>query len=146
MGSRLILLFFLLAKRVLPGSVIAMKSLKYIPNSLKDAGCEVRHAFIVRLNRMTKAGFVRVWSSVAYLFPGLHPDGFDDSESGWPSVLRPFAAEAWRRAVLGQLGDDELYPSDAQWAGLYDRMIIHRQDETKRRIELAALSAGGVNV
>jgi len=25
---------------------------------------------------------VRAWSSVAYLFPGLHPDGFAAADSG----------------------------------------------------------------
>jgi len=28
---------------------------------------------------------------------GLHPDGFDDSESGWPEELKPICAEMWRR-------------------------------------------------
>jgi hypothetical protein len=56
---------------------------------------------------------VRAWSSVAYLFPGLHPDGFEDADSGWPHVLKRFAAEAWRRAEAGELADEELYPCDA---------------------------------
>ncbi len=74
---------------------------------------------------------------MAYLYPGLHPDGYDDSESGWPRALKRFAVEAWRRAEAGELEDEELYPSDAQWAGLYDRMKIHTSDETVRRQELA---------
>jgi len=28
---------------------------------------------------------------------GLHPDGFDDPESGWPENLRPICAEMWLR-------------------------------------------------
>ena len=71
----------------------------------------------------------------------LHPDGFEDDESGWPRVLKTFAEEAWRRADFGRLSDDELYCSDAQWAGLYDRMSSHTPDETERRAELARLSA-----
>jgi len=43
------------------------------------------------------------------LFPGLHPDGFEEADSGWPRVLRRVAAEAWRRAEAGELSDDELY-------------------------------------
>jgi len=39
---------------------------------------------------------------------GLHPDGFEDAESGWPRVLRRFAAEAWRRAEADELDDAEL--------------------------------------
>jgi len=82
--------------------------------------------------------FVRVWSALAYLFPGLHPDGHADADSGWPRVLKPFAAEAWRRADAGELADEELYPSDAQWSGLYDRMHPHEPDEMERRLALAA--------
>jgi hypothetical protein len=33
----------------------------------------------------------------------LHPDGYEDSESGWPPILKRFAAEAWRRAEAGEL-------------------------------------------
>jgi hypothetical protein len=87
---------------------------------------------------LAKADFVRAWCSVAYLFPGLHLDGFEDADSGWPPVLRRFAEEAWRRAEAGELHDEELYPSDAQWSGLYDRMFVHFRDETERRLELAA--------
>lgn len=86
---------------------------------------------------MSREQFVRSWSAVAYLFPGLHPDGYDDSESGWPRALKRFAGEAWRRAEAGELTDDELYCSDAQWCGLYDRMHTHEPDETERRIALA---------
>jgi hypothetical protein len=31
-----------------------------------------------------------------------------------------------------------LYPSDAQWSGLYDRMFPHLPDELERRFALAA--------
>ena len=68
----------------------------------------------------------------------LLPDGFEDADSGWPRVLKRFAAEAWRRADAGELADEELYPSDAQWSGLYDRMFPHTVDEMERRLALAA--------
>jgi len=80
----------------------------------------------------------RAWSSVAYLFPGLHPDGFEGADSGWPRVLKRFAAEAWRRADAGGLADAELYCSDAAWCGLYDQMHAHEPDEMDHRIALAA--------
>jgi hypothetical protein len=51
-------------------------------------------------------------------------------------------AEAWRRADTGELDDNELYPSDAQWCGLYDRMTSHTDEETARRKNLAAASSG----
>jgi hypothetical protein len=76
---------------------------------------------------------------VAYLFPGLHPDDYEDTDRGWPHALRRLAAEAWHRAGDGQLSDDELYPSDAQWCGLYDRMNGHTPDETARRRRLVGM-------
>ncbi len=59
-------------------------------------------------------------------------------DSGWPRVLKRFAAEAWRRADVGELADDELYCTDAVWSGLYDRMHTHESDEMDRRLALAA--------
>ncbi len=53
-------------------------------------------------------------------------------------MLKRFAAEAWRRADAGELADEELYPCDAQWSGLYDRMHTHSDAETARRVQLAA--------
>lgn len=53
-------------------------------------------------------------------------------------MLKHFAFEAWQRANAGELADEELYPSDAQWCGLYDRMHTHEPDEVERRLALAA--------
>jgi len=117
-----------------------MKSYIYIPSSFRAAGKQVRLPLTGNLDRLPKHEFIQAWSSVAYLFPGLHPDGFEDADSGWPRVLKRFAAEAWRRADADELNDDELYPGDAQWSGLYDRMFDHAPDETARRMELAELS------
>jgi hypothetical protein len=115
-----------------------MKSAVYIPNSPKAAGRQVRLALAGPLNCLPKTDFLRAWCSVAYLFPGLHPDGFEDADSGWPRVVRRFAGEAWRRADAGELADEELYCSDATWSGIYDRMLIHLPEENQRRLELAA--------
>jgi len=128
---------FILAKNIAQDKLAVMKTAIYVPNSLKAAGRQVRLAMARPLQELSKTDFVRAWCSVAYLFPGLHPDGFDHPESGWTPVLRRFAAEAWRRADAGELGDDELYACDAQWSGLYDRMMVHLPDETERRLELA---------
>jgi hypothetical protein len=70
--------------------------------------------------------------------PGLHPDGYADVDSGWPRVLKHFATEAWRRVEAGEITEDELYQSDSQWCGLYDRMHTHEPDEMERRLALAA--------
>ncbi len=71
------------------------------------------------------------------MFPRLQPDGFEKPDSDRPARLRRFAAEAWRRAGAGQLADGELHPCDAQWSGLYDRMFVHTEQETARRVEIA---------
>ncbi len=118
-----------------------MKMFHFIPDSARTAASHLRFALAQPLENLSKADFIRSWSSIAYLFPGLHPDGFEDAESGWPRVLRRFAAEAWRRADASELDDAELYPSDAQWAGLCDHMTSHTAEETERRAELVALSA-----
>ncbi|WP_166443112.1 hypothetical protein [Phragmitibacter flavus] len=52
--------------------------------------------------------------------------------------MKPYAAEAWRRSERGELDDNELYPSDAQWAGLHDRMTTHTPEETYFRQRIAA--------
>ena len=109
----------------------------YVPSSRKAARGQLRTALAGPLESLSKSGFVRAWCSLAYLYPGLHPDGYADADSGWPRILKRFAAEAWRRAAAGELADEELYACDAQWSGLYDRMRTHKPDETKRRRELA---------
>jgi hypothetical protein len=114
-----------------------MKTISHVPNSLRRAGREVRLSLARSLENLPREQFVRTWSAIAYLFPGLHPDGFEDAASGWPRALKRFAAEAWRRAGVGELTDEELYPSDAQWSGLYDRMHTHEADEVERRLALA---------
>lgn len=80
------------------------------------------------------------WHSLAYLYPGLHPDGYDDPDSGWPRVLKKFAAEAWTRFEADELADEELYPAEAAWCGIFDRMArAPTAEETERRALTAAL-------
>ena len=112
----------------------------FIPTSLREAAQHLRDGLADSPANLAKADFVRVWSSLVYLYPGLHPDGFDEPESGWPTALKRFATGAWRRMEAGELAEEELYPSDAQWAGIYDRMTIHTPDETARRLELGQAS------
>lgn len=113
-------------------------SIEVPARTLRGAGRELRRAFTAPLEQLPNPDFIRAWCAVAYTFPGLHPDGYEDVESGWPRALRRFAAEAWRRADAGELADEELYPCDAQWAGIYDRMHTHEDDETARRFQIAA--------
>lgn len=108
-----------------------------VPSTLRGAGNELRRAFAARLDTLPKRDFVRAWCAISYAFPGLHPDGYEDAESGWPRVLKRFAAEAWRRNDAGELLDEEMYPSDAAWAGIYDRLDGTTADENQRRVEIA---------
>jgi len=61
------------------------------------------------VEQLPARAFIRAWCSLSYLYPGLHPDGYEDADSGWPRALRRVAAEAWRRAEAGELSDNELY-------------------------------------
>jgi DNA (cytosine-5)-methyltransferase 1 len=97
------------------------------------------------LRQLPLAEFKRGWYSVGFLYPGLHPDsalehGKEISnaaedfpeirkieprllapyfvDSGWPVILAPIAAEAWRRYETGELKDDEFYCSEAVTAGM----------------------------
>lgn len=89
--------------------------------------------------------FRRAWFSIGFLYPGLHPDsasehGGDISndiadvpevrkaeprllvpyfvQSGWPVVLVPILAEAWRRYEANEMLDSEFYCSEAVIAGI----------------------------
>lgn len=122
-----------------------MKSVIYIPRSAKDAGAQLRRVLARQLENLPKSNFVGAWSPIACFSPGLHPDDLEDTESGWPRVLRSCAAEAWLRSDIGALDDDDLYPFDAHWPGLYDRLNSHTTDETERRRALAAHSVESAN-
>ena len=116
-----------------------MSSCICIPNSVDSATDVLASTFGIRLESLSKFEFVRAWCALSYLNPGLHPDGFEEPDSGWPENLKPHAVEAWRRAEIGELADEEMYPCDATWAGLYDQMDTHTDQETARRLELAAM-------
>lgn len=114
-----------------------MESLIHIPASRRSAAKVLRQSLTADFGMMPKREFLRAWSSIFYLYPGLNPEGHEDPESGWPTHLRRFADEAWRRAGEGELADDEVFTSDAQWCGIYDRIKTPTTEETKRRMELA---------
>lgn len=116
----------------------------FAPNSRKQAAQALRAARVADLTALPKPHFLTAWCAIAYLLPGLHPDGFESEDSGWPRSLKRFAAEAWRRAYFGELNDEELYPCDAQWAGLFDLRTRHTMEETQRRAEIAACFGRGV--
>jgi DNA (cytosine-5)-methyltransferase 1 len=109
--------------------------------------------------------FKRAWYSVAFLYPGLHPDGALDhgktvcrdferkslvrradrrlltpyyERSGWPVVLAPIAKEAWRRNRAGEFKDEEFYCSDAQMAGMCFRNPWMAEQQIAGGVQIAA--------
>ena len=89
--------------------------------SLRLERCALLAAgFAAHLEQLSKPDFIRAWCASTDIYPGLHPDGYDNAESGWPRVLQRFAAEAWQRNEVGELLDEEMYPCDAAWSGIYD--------------------------
>jgi len=99
-----------------------MESSMHIPEHNGEAAASITMFVYQQLDTLSHSSFMKLWSAIAYLHPCLHPDGFEEASSGWPDELRPVATEAWRRAEAGELTDYELYPADASWAGVYDRM------------------------
>lgn len=109
--------------------------------------------------------FKQGWFSLAFLYAGLHPDSALDhgkavskviedypltssrdprllapyyERSGWPVILAPIAAEAWRRYEAEELRDDEFYCSEAQMAGMCFRNPWMADEQIAGRAEFAA--------
>lgn len=121
-----------------------MNALLYVPESKRKAAEVLRASISEDLGSLAKQRFLRTWCAIAYLFPGLHPDAYEDAASGWPRVLKRFAAEAWRRAQAGELSEEELYPSDAAWCGVCDGQAALTSDESRRRRRLHRLFGNAV--
>lgn len=117
-----------------------MNTSAYVPCTKNDAGLIVRLSLNESVHDFSREEFINVWHSIAYLHPGLHPDDYDDPDSGWPRALERFAAEAWRRFEAGELTEAELYPVDAAWSSVYDSLARPpTADESRRRTVIAAL-------
>ena|SRR5690625_3114565 len=114
--------------------------MKLIPDSLDTAKTFLAEVIDKNPRSLPKQTFILTWNAICYLNPSLHPDGCGDSDSGWPAELRPFATEAWRRFKSGTISEDELYPADATWAGIYDTRIITDQESLNRRKMLHKLT------
>ena len=61
------------------------------------------------LKKLDKRDFLKAWRALAFLNNALHPDDYNSPDGGWPEELKPLAREAFRRAKIGELSDDELY-------------------------------------
>ncbi len=91
-----------------------MKESIYIPPSAATAERYVRSTLANELESLPKHDFMKAYCSVAYLYPGFHPDEWQDWTG--PAEIKPLLAEAWRRAEAGELTDNELYPYRASKA------------------------------
>lgn len=94
-----------------------------IPNSYVEA-CECFREILRsrhRLHRLSRVDFLRGWWSLFYIAPGLHPDEFANLEGGWPEFWVVFAQEAFRRFVLAEIGESDLYPMAVQQLALGHR-------------------------
>ena len=89
-----------------------------IPRDEADARTRLAALTSVEMSSAGRARFLQGWHALFWLFPGLHPDGFDEDWEGEFEAYRPLAAEAFKRAEAGELNDDELYPSEAAQARL----------------------------
>jgi len=115
------------------------------------------------IRRIPVVDFLRGWYSVAFVYAGLHPDSAlehgDDVamnletiptsggkqlrqlapyyvRSGWPVVLAPVAAEAWRRYEAGDLKEDEFYCTQAVAAGMMHRNpnLANENNSTRKEV------------
>lgn len=114
-----------------------MKSCYSVPSSITEAEAQFAVGSAASLSDLPTDDFLARWCALAYLEPGVHPDGFESDDSGWPELLKPYAAEAWRRHSLEELSDSEIYCSHATWAGLCDRMNSHDEEENELRERIA---------
>ena len=56
--------------------------------------------------------FIDMYKSIFKLFPGLHPDEYDNPDGGWPEELKPWAKRAFELHKQGLISDEDLYPAD----------------------------------
>jgi DNA (cytosine-5)-methyltransferase 1 len=117
------------------------------------------------LKRTTADEFKRGWYSIGFLYPGLHPDSSLDhgketssesedhpfvrsfepkliapyyARSGWPVVLAPIAAEAWRRFDAGEMKHVEFYCGEAVMAGMSHRDAEPEAEMKRERVRAFA--------
>jgi len=73
------------------------------------------------LKMLNKQTFLNAWKALAFLFPGIHPDEYENFDGGWPEKLKPLAAEAWRRFQSGEFSEENLYQVGEAMKGLNAR-------------------------
>lgn len=63
------------------------------------------------LEEIKDKSLIKGYHQIFEQYPGLHPDGFDDPDSGWTEELRLICAEMWRRTELpeSEVNEDHMY-------------------------------------
>jgi len=63
------------------------------------------------LEQIKDLSLIKGYHQIFEQYPGLHPDGFDDKESGWPEELKPICAEMWRRVEIreSKVNEEHMY-------------------------------------
>lgn len=63
------------------------------------------------LKEIKDQSLIKGYHQIFEQHPGLHPDGFDDPDSGWTDELRPVCAEMWRRVELPEstVNEEHMY-------------------------------------
>lgn len=86
---------------------------------------------IRQLDQVKDLTLVRGYHQIFEQYPGLHPDGFDEIDSGWPKELKPICSEMWRRAESSAaiIKQDQMYYINKAFRKLVD-------DSAKRRTVL----------
>jgi len=99
----------------------------------------VKH--LKQLDRVKDLTLVRGYHQIFEQYPGLHPDGFDDADSGWPEELRPVCAEMWRRAesLTSDVKPDQMYYINKAFRKLM--VDSNRQKVGQRTITKGAVKA-----
>jgi hypothetical protein len=88
-----------------------MSDIIYIPPSLQAAEKHLKAALDSDVEKLSKLDFMKAYCSLAYLYPGFHPDAIDDWDG--PADVLKLGREAWRRAEAGEMTNNELYPYQA---------------------------------
>lgn len=88
-----------------------MSDMIYIPPSMRAAEKHLKAALACDVEKMAKPDFMKAYCSLAYLYPGFHPEGIDDWDG--PTDVLKLGREALHRAESGELSDNELFPYQA---------------------------------
>lgn len=83
----------------------------YVPPSVNAAEKHMKAALSGRIESLPKREFLRAYCSLVYLYPGFHPDCWEDWDG--PRDFASLIDEAGRRADAGLLTENELYPYTA---------------------------------